>query len=157
MKEFNQNRQSQIHVDEELQNPEDMEIGAKQAKKGEEQDVSDANLKDYDSLFKKINDCYNHEKKKVIFMMYTARKLRNLSKNKSEYKKCHELLMLCACLLLKKGILLSDQALESLEKGGNPFKLEHYDLFREKSPALKDLINTFKVDDDVFKSFLKQM
>jgi len=39
--------------------------------------------------------------------MYTARKLRNLSKKKSTYSSIYELLMLCACLLLKKGMLLN--------------------------------------------------
>ena len=44
--------------------------------------------------------------------------------------------MLCACLLLKKGILLSDQAYESLLKGKdgvNPFKFKDFAYFVEKS------------------------
>jgi len=40
--------------------------------------------------------------------MYTARKLWNLSKRKGVYGNINGLLMLCACLLLKKGMLLNN-------------------------------------------------
>lgn len=57
--------------------------------------------------FKIIRSRYVHEKKKVIFIMYTVRKLRNLAKLKNVFGELCDHLMYSACLLLKKGMILN--------------------------------------------------
>lgn len=65
--------------------------------------------------FKLIRARFVHEKKKVIFIMYTVRKLRNLAKMKNVYGDMTDSLMYAACLLLKKGLLYNQNAINSLK------------------------------------------
>ena len=57
-------------------------------------------VKNFDEAFRYIRARYCHEKKKIIFIMYTVRKLRNLAKLKYIYNNLTEKFMLSACLLL---------------------------------------------------------
>lgn len=72
---------------------------------------------------------YIHEKKKVIFIMYSVRKLRNQAKLKNVYGELSDSLMYAACVLLKKGMLYNQNAINSLKNGDNAFKLKDFDRF----------------------------
>jgi len=58
----------------------------------------------FEDAFRMIWARYCHEKKKIIFIMYTVRKLRNLAKLKYVFNDYCEKFMLGACLLLMKGL-----------------------------------------------------
>jgi hypothetical protein len=65
----------------------------------------------------KILSRYTHEKKTIVFFMYTCRKLRNLAKERTTLKKAANGLMYVAILLLKKGIIMNNcGAAESEER-----------------------------------------
>lgn len=80
-----QNKVQEIGTNE-LQVPEQMQVGElkKKAEKEEEvkEPIENDAIEDNEEAFKFIRTRYCHEKKKIIFIMYTVRKLRNLSKLK---------------------------------------------------------------------------
>lgn len=61
-----------------------------------------------EEVFRFIRNRYCHEKKIIIFIMYTVRKLRNLAKLKFVFNQLTEKFMLSASLLLFKGMWLND-------------------------------------------------
>lgn len=63
--------------------------------------------------------------------MYTVRKVRNLAKlkDKSEILKHSDILMTLACVLLKKGIIISNQIYNSLKNKINCFNDFFFDKF----------------------------
>ena len=65
--------------------------------------------------------------------------------------------MLSSCLLLKKGMILSSQAIQSLESGKNVYKLKHFEEFLKNGDQYKPLLKTFKDDDNIYQTFYKQM
>ena len=91
-----------------------MEVGKLNKVKEVEEEVKQGQMdniddqENYEELFRYIRARYCHEKKKIIFIMYTVRKLRNLAKLKYIFNQLTEKLMLSACLLLHKGLLLND-------------------------------------------------
>ena len=80
-------------------------------------------------LKQRIISRYTDEKKMIVFFMYTCRKLRNLAKDRATFKKAANGLMYVAILLLKKGMILNQAAIDSLKKGTNEYKLEGFNEF----------------------------
>jgi len=130
-KEFNDNKAQQITTNE-LQNPEKMEVGKLNKKKEEEEDVKTdpVDTEDFEEAFRFIRARYCHEKKKIIFIMYTVRKLRNIAKLKYVYNQLTEKFMLAACLLLQKGLIYNERTIQSLKKGTNIFNLNNFKEFQ---------------------------
>ena len=97
---------------------------------------------------KNVISRYTHEKKTIVFFMYTCRKLRNLAKDRTTFKKAANGLMYVSILLLKKGILMNHTAIESLKKGTNAYQVEDFSEYI----ALEDkhrLIEELEVKDMV--------
>ena len=72
---------------------------------------------------------YTHEKKTIVFFMYTCRRLRNLAKERQVFKQASNNLMYGAILLLKKGMIMNDAAVSSLKFGSNIYGLEGFEDF----------------------------
>ncbi len=127
-----------------------MKLKSVKKKKETEQTVrkNEYNIKDYEEAFRYIRARYCHEKKKIIFIMYTVRKLRNLAKLKYVFNFLTEKFMLSACLLLQKGLVMNKTTINSLKKGFNVFKLQEFDKFL-KTPDNKKIQNNFKEDDKI--------
>lgn len=106
--------------------------------------------------FKLIRSRYVHEKKTVIFVMYTVRKLRNLAKMKNVFADMADALMYAACVLLKKGLLFNQTAIGSLRGGENTFKLKDFAKFAKTEEAGKILRN-FEEDEKIYQTFFQQM
>ncbi len=83
----------------------------------------------FEEAFRMIRARYCHEKKKIIFIMYTVRKLRNLAKLRYVFNDYCEKFMLGACLLLFKGLMLNTNTINSLDKGNNIFNLQNFNEF----------------------------
>lgn len=64
-----------------------MEVGKLNKKKEEEEEIKTdiMDTEDFEEAFRFIRARYCHEKKKIIFIMYTVRKLRNIAKLKYVY------------------------------------------------------------------------
>ena len=88
--------------------------------------------------------------------MYTVRKLRNLAKKKPVYKSMTAKFMLSACLLLKKGLLLNTNTINSLKEGYNTFNLNEFQRFLDTDDNSK-IQQNFKEDDRIYQTFCKQM
>ena len=88
-------------------------------------------IEKFEEAFRYIRARYCHEKKKIIFIMYTVRKLRNLAKLKFVFNSLSERFMLAACLLLEKGLLLNNLTINSLKKNVNTFELKEFNRFAD--------------------------
>jgi len=104
---------------------------------------------------KNIRSRYFHEKKKIIWIMYTVRKIRNLAKQKHIYKELCEKLMLSACILLRKGLVMNEYTIRSLKMGNNMFKMKYFDEFCRTDDV--KIVRNFESDDKIYRTFLKQM
>lgn len=135
-----------------------MQVGYLNKKNEMEEDVKHDQMdniddqENYEELFRFIRARYCHEKKKIIFIMYTVRKLRNLAKLKYIFNQLAEKLMLSACLLLHKGLLLNDQSIQSLEGNVNVFNLNGFKEFNQQSDNRKIRAN-FEDDNKIYKTF----
>ena len=131
-------------------------------KNTEEDDIKDVQQEHIAAQFETENDLkfirnrYIHEKKTVIFIMYTVRKLRNLAKNKSVFKNYCEHFMLASCILLKKGVILNANAINSLQNKDNFFKLKQFEKFVGTLEKTK-ILTSFEEDTKVYQIFHEQM
>lgn len=85
---------------------------------------------------------YSHEKRIIVFFMQTTVKLRNLGKERPTLQKAANGFMYSAILLLKKGCLLNEIAVESLKKGLNHYnEPDFYEFLKleDKSKLLEEL------------------
>lgn len=128
---------------------EEQDIKADQEKKLEEEFSTETN-------FKLIRSRYVHEKKTVIFVMYTVRKLRNLAKMKNVFNEMSDALMYAACVLLKKGLLFNQNAILSLKSGENVFKLKDFHKF-VKTEENGKILRNFEEDEKIYQTFFQQM
>lgn len=72
---------------------------------------------------------YIHEKKMIVFFMYTCRRLRNLAKERGLFKQASNNLMYAAILLLKKGMIMNEAAVMSLKNCTNIYNIEGFEQF----------------------------
>lgn len=160
--QFNKNQKEADIKNGDLLNPKDMDEKSVQRKIEKEEDLKKNQYKEVvdneklEELFKFARARYCHEKKKIIFIMYTVRKLRNLAKLKHIFSDLSDKLMFSACLLLQKGLLLNSNTIKSLSKGFNTFKLQEFDKFLKTKDNVK-IQNNFKDDDKIYQTFSKQM
>ena len=85
---------------------------------------------------------YTHEKKIIVFIMHTCRKLRNLAKQAGDFGPVAVHFMCSALLLLRKGITMNETAIESINSKSNVYKLDRFENFLESdncSQILKEL------------------
>lgn len=161
--EFVKNKKTNYQI--KLINPEKMESnstkGFKRMKANEEtikvNEYNNIRIREhYEEAFRYIRARYCHEKKKIIFIMYTVRKLRNLAKMKNYFDNISEMFMLSACLLLQKGLLLNKNTIRTLAERFNFFELKEFDKFLQTEDNLK-IQKNFKDDDKIYQTFSQQM
>lgn len=159
--EFVKNKE--VAVETKLEDPENLTPGSFKKKAIEEEamapldDNNQITLQEqYEEDLKAIKDRYTHEKKKVIFIMYTVRKLRNLAKLKYLFNQMTDRFMHSACLLLKKGLLLNENAINSLKTGNNIYNLKQFNKFITSDDNSK-ILRSFEEDLKIYKTFSQQM
>ena len=106
--------------------------------------------------FRLIRARYCHEKKKVIFVMYAVRKIRNLAKLKNVFGDMTDSFMYAACILLKKGLLMNQSSINSLKQGDNIFKLKDFNKFLQTEENSK-IQKNFEEDEKIYQTFSQQM
>ena len=145
-----------------LENPENLNPEQLQKKKTEEGNVNNdvsAKIEEEQNLeenFRIIRARYCHEKKKVIFIMYAVRKIRNLAKLKNIFAEMTETFMYAACILLRKGLLMNQHAIQSLKLGDNIFKLKDFNKFLKTDENAK-IQKNFEEDEKIYQTFSQQM
>jgi serine/threonine-protein kinase ULK/ATG1 len=145
-----------------FEDPEKAKEAAIAVKTAEEQDLKGDQEKrieeefTIETNFKLIRSRYVHEKKTVIFVMYTVRKLRNLAKMKSVFNEMADALMYAACVLLRKGLLFNQNAITSLRAGDNVFKLRDFPRF-VKTEENGKILRNFEEDEKIYQTFFQQM
>lgn len=159
--EFTKNKE--VAVDTKLVDPETLDTNNVQKKNTEEENVANTGELDvfaqnerFEEALKYIRARYCHEKKKIIFIMYTVRKLRNLAKLKHVFNQLSDRFMFAACLLLKKGLLLNENSIGSLKNGNNAFDLQDFSRFLKTEDKPKILKN-FEDDQKIYVTFSQQM
>lgn len=80
---------------------------------------------------------YVHEKKIIVFIMHTCRKLRNLAKQTNVFNAACNGLMFAGLLLLKKGIILNETAINTLKYKTNTYGLQNFEYFLETTNSGK--------------------
>ena len=88
--------------------------------------------------------------------MKDVRKLRNLAKLRPVFGQLCDRFMFAGCLLLKKGLILNENAIESLKNGYNAFELPEFTKFLASDDKAKILKN-FEEDQKIYSTFSQQM
>ena len=109
--------------------------------------------KQLERLKARVISRYTHEKKTVVFFMYTCRKLRNLAKERETFKKAANGLMYLSIMLLRKGIIMNQIAIDSLKLGEDKFAIEGFAHFIELQDK-KKLLDELEGKDSVLYSKL---
>jgi len=132
--EFMKNKEN-VADDITLEDPEKMnsnELNKNHAEEGAINNDASIKIEEEQNLeenYKIIQDRYCHEKKKILSIMLTVRKIRNLAKLKNDFNEMTETFMYAACILLRKGLLINQHAIQSLKLGYNIFELEDFSKF----------------------------
>jgi serine/threonine-protein kinase ULK/ATG1 len=160
-KEFTNNKKNVID-NITLENPENMkqdDVAKNKTEEGNVKDEVQMRIEEEQSLeenFRLIRARYCHEKKKVIFLMYAVRKIRNLAKLKNVFGEMTDSFMYGACILLKKGLLMNYHAIQSLKLGDNIFKLKDFNKFLQTDENVK-IQKNFEEDEKIYQTFSQQM
>ncbi len=85
-------------------------------------------------------------------MMYTVRKVRNLSKQKNVYRNINESLMFLTVTLLKQGMIIIQNLINSLKKNNNIFNEQYFMQFT-KTKEYEKLQFYLNEDFKVFDAF----
>ena len=88
-----------------------------------------ASEKDKERVVAQARQRYVHEKKIIVFIMHTCRKLRNLAKQRSTFHAASNGFMYAGLLLLRKGIILNETAINTIKHRTNTFQLYNFDFF----------------------------
>lgn len=99
---------------------------------------------------------YVHEKKIIVFIMHTCRKLRNLAKQRNVFHQASNGLMYAGLLLLKKGILLNSVAMDTLKKRKNTYEIYKFDYFLSTNNCRKILAELSK-DNQLYGTLLAHL
>ena len=99
---------------------------------------------------------YVHEKKIIVFIMHTCRKLRNLAKKREYFNQASDGLMYAGLLLLKKGILLNETAVNTLKHRTNTYNLYNFDYFLTTNNSKKILLELEK-DNKLYYTLLNHL
>jgi serine/threonine protein kinase len=127
---FEQNKKDNTDTVELAQEPEDIKLGPQSA-----QALKNADEMTLEKIKERVLSRYTHEKKTIVFFMYTCRKLRNLAKDRATFKKAANGLMFVAIMLLKKGIIMNQKLVDSICKNQNEFGIEGFDKFPAEDKA----------------------
>lgn len=103
---------------------------------------------DVEMLMKENQFRYLHEKNKIMLIFLTIKKLRKLMKDPDYYELARYLFLLVS-VLAKKGTMLSELTIYSLERMHNIFKLNDFEAFCSNSRPYQEVSNYLKEDRDV--------
>lgn len=98
-----------------------------------------------------------HEKKVITFHMFTARRLRNLTKFGLASKETMRILMTSLLLCIKKGMLMNQRMISSLTTKSNIYNQAEYFSFCSSEYAKTKALPSIMLDDKNYNQFFDQM
>jgi serine/threonine protein kinase len=125
----------------------DARIAYKDPKTGQE---------DVEKAINQIKSRFTHEKKIIVYIMHTCRKMRNLGKKEKDIGKPSHGFMFCGLLLLRKGILMNETAFKSVQDRVDSFKMAKWDEFC-KHPSSEKIKNELIKDNVLYYTLLNHL
>ena len=92
---------------------------------------------------------FTHEKKTIVFIMHTCRKLRNLSKKQAEIQLAANGFMFTAVLLMRKGIMMNESVIRTIKDKTNSFGLNKFNEFTT-SPICQKIYEELSKDNAIY-------
>lgn len=152
---FNQNKMRNDNKEVELVEPENLHIDEQEAKK----DAPPPALPQQVNLERAINLVKSrliHEKKTILFMIHTCKKLRDLSKKKAEIGTACPSFMYSAVLLMRKGIYINDLCVHALRSRNNIFNMQGWAEFLN-SPYYRTMSAELEKDCGIYDNLQKYL
>ena len=112
--------------------------------------------KNQDRIIEAARRRYTHEKKVIVFMMHCCRRLRNLAKQRNHLGIVANGLMYVAVLLLKKGILLNEKAISTIQQRQNSFQIPNFEVFMTTSNSRK-ILNELNKDAKLYHTLIQHI
>lgn len=145
---FNKNKVRDDNKEVELEaEPENIQIDQKNAYKEEEA----AGEQEIERAINQGKTRFTHEKKVIVFIMHTCRKLRNLSKKEPEIGKAANGFMFTAVLLMRKGVMLNNNCVKVIKESVNSYNLARFQDFLA-SPVCNKISQEMVKDSQVYQS-----
>ena len=105
---------------------------------------------------KRIKFRLTHEKKTIVFMMHTCRKVRNLAKNRKYLKGASDNLMYAGMLLLRKGQRLNEMAVGAVKDNKNIYNLAGFPEFTTSNDC-QQILGTLTDDEKLYMTLLSHL
>ena len=121
---FDKNKKEDLKEIELIEDPDKINLDSVSYSAQSQENSNQINL---NRLKARVISRYTHQKKTIVFFMYTCRRLRNLAKYRNLFKYLSNNLMYAAILLLKKGMIMNEAAVASLKKGVNIYGIEGFE------------------------------
>lgn len=132
-----------------------LEIKTEEAKGAE--DIKKMEMeKERERAINEARQRYTHEKKIIVFIMHTCRKLRNLAKQRQHLNQASESLMYSGLLLLKKGIIKNEVAINTITHQVNSFELPEFEYFIETNNCRK-ILKELSKDNKLYYTLLSHL
>jgi serine/threonine-protein kinase ULK/ATG1 len=135
-----------------LVDPLEMELGAAVNDKPKDESPE----KKLKRAIRRARQRFTHEKKIIVFLMHTCRKLRNLAKQKEALGSGVPSLMFASLLLLRKGINHNERLMAAIESSNNMFGLDSYEEFL-KSDNCAMIIKELTKDNKLYYTLLSHL
>ena len=103
-----------------------------------------------------ISRFFEHRRRTIVFVMFAVRKIRNVSKARSQVGNEGDLLMLCASLLMIKGLQMLEETLKCFKFSINVFGLDDFEHFAGTS-EFSQTEKYFLEDKAVYDLFAQQI
>jgi len=144
-KMFNNNRERDDNKEVELVDPLEVQIDQNNLYR----DNQPAQQVEIEKAINQGKNRFTHEKKTIVFLMHTCRKLRNLSKREPEIGKAANGFMFTGVLLMRKGVLLNELCIKTIKDKINTFNLNRFNDFLA-SPVCQKIQEEMVKDNQVY-------
>jgi len=149
--DFQKNKQ-QKHEEVNLVDPLEIKIDAQPNHTEAQSDQSKAQ----ELSIKRIKFRLTHEKKTIVFMMHTCRKVRNLAKDRDTLGSASNHLMFAGILLLRKGQRLNEIAIQSIKTKNDTYGLNWFTEFTHTQDCT-NILNTLQDDQKLYTTLLTHL
>jgi len=113
-------------------------------------------VEDQERIVSMASRRYTHEKKSIVFMIHTCRRLRNLAKQRPYFQNASNGLMFVAILLLRKAMILNEKAINSIQSKTNLLAAENFDLFASSDIA-KNISKELIRDHSLYQNLMDHL
>merc|ERR1711939_1177118 len=119
-------------------------------------DAQTEQCKAQELAIKRIKFRLTHEKKTIVFMMHTCRKVRNLAKDRNTLGNASNNLMFAGILLLRKGQRLNEIAIQSIKTKTDTYGLNWFTDFTNTQDCT-NILNTLQDDQKLYTTLLTHL